>query len=117
MPLVPPQTFAEAMQLQAAPTSEDRDKLTAAGRNAWQFIHGLRILTEELLLEFVSMIPIYGCGCSEFYHQWADRNPPPIGEDPFEWSWRLHNAVNAKLERAAVSLDEAMAIWRPTSEV
>ena len=40
-----------------------------------------------------------GCSCNEFWIQWRNKNPPTFAtkELYFDWTVRLHNAVNVIL--------------------
>jgi hypothetical protein len=57
-----------------------------------------------------------GCGdCSRHWHG-VLREMPPVFSPPdayFEWTVAAHNAVNARLNRPPMSLDDARQRWMP----
>lgn len=64
------------------------------------------------LAAFVARLP---CGeCRGHWLAWTAENPPDLStaESYFVWTWRGHQAVNAKLNRPGLSLAEALARWR-----
>lgn len=69
------------------------------------------------LLRFKKRIPRYttGCSCKEFWVQWTRANPPTYGSNNeyFEWTVRAHNAVNEKLGKPALSVEDALKIYSP----
>ena len=62
----------------------------------------------EKLDEWQKGIPSFGCDCSEFYKNWIARNYPTKVD--FEWKWRLKSAVNEKLGKDNLSIDEARVV-------
>jgi hypothetical protein len=63
----------------------------------------------EYVKAFAAKIP---CGvCRAGLVTFARAHPPGQAADPFEWSWQLHEVVNAKLAKPAVTLDAARALW------
>ena len=72
------------------------------------------------LSNFGRKIPRYttGCSCREFWNNWVRQNPPiytPAGAY-FAWTVKAHNAVNAKLGKPQMSVEDAIAIWSPKIE-
>ena len=68
---------------------------------------------ERLYLHRFGMkIPRYtkGCKCQEFWNNWYKANPPTF-DKYFEWTVKTHNAVNKKLHKAEISVDEARKIF------
>jgi len=65
------------------------------------------------ILNFGRRIPRYttGCACQEFWNIWIRANPPNY-RDYFAWTVKAHNAVNAKLKKPIMSVDEATKIFR-----
>lgn len=53
------------------------------------------------------------CDCGGHWRQWMLDNPPDVSnrEALFEWTWRAHEAVNARLGKAGMTFDEARARW------
>ena len=82
------------------------------GRACWTALHQCETPSEEWLAVWEETIPKYNCGggCRKFYTSWKDNNPPRF-EDFFAWSVELHNAVNVKLGKPTVELDESEKIW------
>jgi hypothetical protein len=82
--------------------------------NPWILLHDGSIKTLEQLTEWELLIPQYGCSCKRFYSEWKAANPPDFSspEAFFAWGVNLHNAVNAKLGKQQITIDEAYSIWR-----
>jgi hypothetical protein len=82
--------------------------------NPWILLHDGSIKTIEQLTEWELLIPQYGCSCKRFYAEWKAANPPDFTspEAFFAWGVRLHNAVNAKLGKPEITIEEAYKIWR-----
>lgn len=81
--------------------------------NPWIPLHDGSIKTIEQLTEWELLIPQYSCSCKQFYTEWKAANPPDFSspEAFFIWGVNLHNAVNAKLDRKQVTIEEAYLIW------
>ena len=71
------------------------------------------------LANFGRKIPRYttGCSCREFWNNWVRQNPPIYTPSSayFDWTVKVHNAVNAKLGKPQMSIEDAIAIWSPKS--
>ena len=82
--------------------------------NPWVGIHNGSIVNAEGLAAWELLIPQYGCSCKRFYAEWKAANPPDFTstEAFFAWGVALHNAVNAKLGKPEITIDEAYSIWR-----
>jgi hypothetical protein len=82
--------------------------------NPWNSLHDGSILTPRDLANWEIRIPQYGCACKRFYAEWKAANSPDFTspEAFFAWGVRLHNAVNAKLGKPEITIDEAYSIWR-----
>ena len=82
--------------------------------NPWILLHDGSIKTIEQLTEWELLIPQYGCSCKRFYAEWKAANAPDFSspEAFFAWGVALHNAVNAKLGKPEITIDEALSIWR-----
>ncbi|MFN5250225.1 MAG: ERV1/ALR-related protein [Bacteroidota bacterium] len=83
-------------------------------RELWAKLHKGLVTNEAELAEWELLIPQYGCSCKSFYFEWKLANPPDFSspENLFAWGVRLHNAVNAKLGKPQITLEEAYSIWR-----
>lgn len=58
-------------------------------------------------------IPNITCNCQQDFNV-IEHEFPPVFDSPegfFERSWQWHNAVNAKLTRPCISLEEAKLLW------
>jgi hypothetical protein len=88
-------------------------------RSLWAKLHSGIIHDEATLAEWELSIPQYGCQCKAFYQAWKADNAPDFSslEAFFAWGVRLHNAVNAKLGKPQITLEEAYRIWRGNPNV
>lgn len=62
------------------------------------------------IANFGKQIPRFmtGCPCNEFWNKWIKENPPRYGvNEYFEWTVKAHNAVNIKLGKPVMSLEDA----------
>ena len=82
--------------------------------NAWIALHNGSIFHAAGLSEWESSIPQYECGCRAFYAKYKAEMPPDFTspEAFFRWGVNLHNAVNRKLGKHELTIDEALSIWR-----
>lgn len=82
------------------------------GRAAWKALHEAAAagsITEEWLTsDFLPMLPRFGCACLREWQEVLAKNPLRPS-DQFVWSVDVHNAVNAKLGKAVVTVEEARA--------
>jgi len=83
-------------------------------QNAWIPLHDGSVFDKTTLADWELLIPQYGCGCKRFYSDWKADNPPDFTSPDafFAWGVRLHNAVNAKLGKPEITIDEARLLWR-----
>jgi len=84
--------------------------------NPWIALHNGSIRDSKGLDEWEISIPQYECNCRRFYAEWKAANPPDFTSPKafFAWGVELHNAVNAKLGKQQITIDEALCIWRKT---
>lgn len=94
------------------------------GAYAWKVVHTYPIENREswnpfnaqrfFFHVFWNLVPKEGCSCNEFFVGYCNSNPPDFSsaDDFFAWTWRLHNAVNAKLGKPILSLEEAIQLHR-----
>lgn len=104
--------FPQSTETITQPTIDPR---TEAGREAWRRLHTeLQPTSEWFEQEWKPLIP-QSCGCSASANKLLEQCPPRFEsrEEFFAWSVEYHNAVNRKLRKPEISLDEALAIWRP----
>lgn len=94
-------------------------------QDLWRELHTRALTfdgtTEEgdklFIWHFANKIPRYikGCACDEFFNKWRSERPPVYQprEAYFRWTWELHNAVNEKLGKPQMSLEDALAMYAP----
>ena len=82
--------------------------------NPWIGLHNGSIVDAAGLAEWEKTIPHYGCACRQFYQGYKADNPPDFTspEAFFAWGVNLHNAVNRKLGKPELTIEEALSIWR-----
>ncbi len=85
-----------------------KKSLAEQGRELWSELH--TSVTIEALAAWEERIPNFECKCKAFYNAWKIDHPPREG-DFFAWTVELHNAVNAKLSKPTLTLDEARQLW------
>lgn len=86
-----------------------REDIAKLGRELWEELF-TAVETHEDLDRWEAKIPKYGCDCDRFYKNWKLENH--LGNElSFEWKWSLKSAVNKKLEKDNLDLDEAMAVF------
>ena len=86
--------------------------------NHWSILHKKAVKhdgsDDNVFLRFwESGIPNYSghvCRCKMFYYNWKSGNPPDF-QNYFEWSVKLHNAVNEKLNKPTMDLEQARQLW------
>lgn len=83
----------------------------------WKELHirSLQLKEEDItkyLLEFSNKIPRYtiGCKCREFWILWVRNNPPDF-KNFFNWTVKGHNAVNQKLNKPLLTVEEARKLY------
>ncbi len=84
-------------------------ELAEAGRKCWDALFS-GVFTEMDLADWEKTIPKFGCDCESFYQSWRALNPVEYykhGCVPFNWKYRLKQAVNEKLGHANVSIEDA----------
>jgi hypothetical protein len=85
-------------------------------KNPWIALHDGTTKDALSLAKWELEIPSYGCGCQKFYAEYKAANLPDFSSPKafFAWGVRLHNAVNRKLGKLEITLEEAYSIWRKT---
>jgi len=78
----------------------------------WRELHTTQDATPSWFADWCNRVPGIACGCRDWLRQWITENPPRF-DDWFTWTWELHVAVNRKLNKPDITLDEAKAIWLP----
>jgi hypothetical protein len=79
-------------------------------RALWLEVHTKKDPTPEWFCDWVSRVPNSGCGCLDSLRDYIKRNPPRF-DDWFAYTVELHNAVNAKLKKPQLSIDEALTLY------
>lgn len=105
----PPLTFV--------PTVSDPTAVTftpPVGVATWQELHP-RALTHDgsddtVWLDAFGLRIGGSCACRKDWLLWISANPPQFGRY-FEWTVAAHNAVNARLQKPILTLEEAYKIW------
>jgi len=82
--------------------------------NAWTFLHSYRGCDPAWLKKWEGIIPRGRCDCKTGYLEILKDYPPDFSspEAFFSWGVELHNAVNRKLGKPEMTLDEARKLWR-----
>ena len=83
------------------------------GQAAWGYLHGYKGCDPQWLEIWQFLIP-QRCECKGGYQQIIAEMPPDFTspEAFFAWGVNLHNAVNRKLGKPELTIDEALSIWR-----
>lgn len=84
------------------------------GARLWAELHTKRDVTPAFLQQFTKRIP-----CAECQAEWValtNRIPPAFGPGWFAWTVEAHNAVNARLNKPKMSLEDARRLWRPEEQ-
>ena len=83
------------------------------GRFAWSKLHGYTGCDPQWLDIWQYLIPAR-CDCKDGYQQILGEMPPDFTtpEAFFRWGVALHNAVNRKLGKPELTIEEALSIWR-----
>jgi hypothetical protein len=100
----------------APPVSAPQDPTIAAGRRAWYLLHNYRGCDPQWVELWEFFIPSGGCSCKEGYKAILKDHPLDYSSPDafFASGIALHNAVNRKLEKPEITLDEARQIWNRT---
>ena len=96
-------------------SAESTLRLRIASRpTPWISLHNGSIVDAAGLAEWEKTIPQYECGCRAFYAKYKADNPPDFTspEAFFAWGVALHNAVNRKLGKPELTIEETLSIWR-----
>jgi hypothetical protein len=94
---------------------EAQARQATQGQFAWAKLHSYRGCDPQWLDIWQYLIP-QRCDCKDGYQRILAEMPPDYlsPEAFFRWGVRLHNAVNAKLGKPEITIDEAYSIWRKT---
>jgi hypothetical protein len=61
-------------------------------------------------LDWSESLPFDGCPCQEHFRQFISEHPP-VWQDLFGWSVHLHNDVNERIGKPAISVEKAREAW------
>jgi hypothetical protein len=87
------------------------ERLARFGREHWSGLHSKQDPNPEWFAGWLARIPRFGCTCRKDFQAIIEANPPRY-DDFFAWSVEAHNAVNQKLNKPIMSLEDAAKIWR-----
>ena len=88
--------------------------------NLWKELHTNALKyngtnNSMFLQRFRRKIPKYttGCSCRGFWTIWTRANPPIYGpnNEYFAWTVKAHNAVNIKLGKPEISVEDALKFY------
>lgn len=101
---------------QAEIIAKRNERTAAQGRFAWTKLHSYLNCDPQWLDLWVHFIP-QRCDCKDGYQKILEDLPPDFSSSDafFAWGVRLHNAVNAKLGKPEITLEEARLLWRKDS--
>jgi hypothetical protein len=103
----------------APPVPAPQDPTIAAGRRAWLLLHNYRGCDPQWVGLWEHFIPSGGCSCKEGYKAILKDHPFDYSSPDafFASGVALHNAVNRKLEKPEITLDDARQIWNRTDSL
>lgn len=77
----------------------------------WKEFHCKVDANQAWFLDWLSRVPA-NCDCGEGLASLVERLPPRFG-DWFAYSVEFHNAINLKLNKPMISIEDALRAWRP----
>jgi hypothetical protein len=110
----PPRQVLTQEQIKAA----KNERTAKQGQFAWSLLHRYRGCDPQWLELWVYFIP-QRCECKDGFQKILEQLPPDFSSPQsfFAWGVRLHNAVNEKLGKPQITIDEAYSIWRMSDGV
>jgi len=94
----------------------EQHELSKHGSRFWAELHlfSVRRPSEELAFQWLehwmSSIPFNKCPCKQHFDEYI-RVYPPDYKSLFEWGVNLHNAVNKRIFKPQVTIEEALELW------
>ena len=94
-------------------------KILLQGPRAWAELHLFALRHEAMrrgvseaswFENWVSDLPFDGCPCKGHLHEFLAHNPPDWDKF-FAWSVNLHNAVNARIGKLTIGVEQARELW------
>jgi hypothetical protein len=89
-----------------------RSALSQLFADLWREVHTQKDPSQDWFASWVARVPGVGCDCKNWLKKYLASNPPRF-DDWFAFTWELHNAVNAKLNRKQLTLEKAIRTWKP----
>jgi hypothetical protein len=97
------------------PAMQDIQKINAElGRRAWSNLHSYTGCDPDWYASWKKTIPSFGCSCRRDFDVIEKELPPDFSSDDafFVRGVEWHNAVNRKLNKPEITIEEARSIWR-----
>lgn len=90
-----------------------KDITDEAGREAWRILHECTLGTSQWLSQWKQKIP-KGCNCYKDFESMLSALPPRYESesDWFAWTVEIHNAVNRRLNKSEISIEQAERLWK-----
>jgi hypothetical protein len=95
-------------------SATDSERTAKQGRVSWDILHRYGGCDPAFFEAWTYTIPKYGCSCSRDFKSILEELPPDFSSDDaffirgVEW----HNAVNRKLGKPEITIEEARSIWQ-----
>jgi hypothetical protein len=97
-----------------------KSRILREGSRFWAELHLYGLRADDACIPFgdmrywldawLSSLPFDGCPCEAHLKEWMANNPPTFGEF-FAWGVRLHNAVNERIFKPQISVENARTLW------
>lgn len=89
--------------------------ILVAGPRFWAELHLFALRhkgknSQGWLNDWISSIPFNGCPCKDHLDNWISENPPEWNRF-FEWGIDLHNAVNIRIGKPTMDVENAKEYW------
>jgi len=90
--------------------------LSRHGSKYWTELHLFSIRRPPALLAYQwfdhwkNSLPFGECPCKEHFDKYIQQNPPDF-ESLFQWGVDFHNAVNRRICKPQVTIEEAVELW------
>lgn len=95
-----------------------KSRILLEGARFWAELHlfalrneGKPRLIHHWFLEWAGDLPFDGCPCKDHFTAFIRDNPPDF-LNFFDWSIRLHNAVNERIGKPQIEVDAARKLWQ-----
>ncbi len=106
---------SDGTYLHVDPPTPEPLSMSYDGRAKWEAWHRRAVAHDgsddtAWVMRLLADIPVECCG--EDFHRWLALHPPRWN-DYFAWTVEAHNVVNLRLDRPALTIAQARAIWAP----